>query len=106
MKPLDHKYLIERKRGVVTIRSIEPLTGHETFLEPKPDFDRGCFDMGYVGSKCRRVAFAILLDFLGSDAIAFRLEAAFEFDHVARWMAPAPRSTARPSRDGWRDISR
>jgi hypothetical protein len=87
MKPLDQKYLIQRKQDVVTVQSIEPVTERVVFLGPSdPEKARVFFDMGFIGARCRQTAFEILNDFIGSNVIAHRLEDAFEFDHVARWM--------------------
>jgi hypothetical protein len=88
MKPLDQKYIIARKQGIVSIQSIDPITNRVTWLGPSGDGPvrtEGFFDMGYIGAKCLRVAFAILYDFIGADIPAYRLEDAFEYDHVQRW---------------------
>jgi hypothetical protein len=87
MKPLDWKYLIVRKQDVVSVCSIDPITDHKTFLGPSdPERARTFFDMGHLGAQCQRLAFAILYDFTGLDVMAYRLENAFEFDFVQRWV--------------------
>ncbi len=86
MKPLDQKYRIQRRQNIVSVCSIDPVTERITWLGPSnPEFARTFFDMGHTDSKCQRLAVAILLDFTGDDLIAFHLNAAFTYDHVARW---------------------